>query len=64
MLFNIVFADLEEKMSRCQGAGLTIGKEKIWTITYADDGVLLAERLQELVEQFERYVERKGLKKM
>ena len=28
-------------MSRCQGAGLKIGREKVWTITYADDVALV-----------------------
>ena len=42
MLFNIVFADLEKRMRRCQEAGLMLGREKILLITYADDGALLA----------------------
>ena len=65
MLFNIVFADLEKRMRRCQEAGLMLGREKILLITYADDGALLAgsaEGLQEIVERFGRYVERKGLR--
>ena len=42
MLFNMVFADLERKMSRCQAAGLKIGREKMWIITYTDNGALVA----------------------
>ena len=64
-LFNVVFADLERKMSRCHVAGLKIGRGKVWTITYVDDGALVAgsqEGLQEIVEWFERYVEKKGLR--
>ena len=64
-LFNIVFADLERKMSRCQGTGLKIGRGKVWTITYADDGALVAgsqEGLQKIVEWFGRYVKKKGLR--
>ena len=49
-------------MSRCQGAGLKIGRGKVWTITYADDDELVAgsqEGLQEIVESFGRYVEKR-----
>ena len=40
-LFNIVFADLERKMSRWQGAQLKMGKEKVWTIANAGNGALV-----------------------
>ena len=52
-------------MRRCQEAGLTLGRENIWAITYTDDGTLLAASaagLQEIVERFKRYVEKKGLR--
>jgi len=34
--------DLEEGMEKGQAGGLVIGKEKFWTISYADDVVLMA----------------------
>ncbi|XP_039313601.1 uncharacterized protein LOC113005705 [Solenopsis invicta] len=44
--------------------GEVVGKEKIWTITYADDIVLLAERqaeLKEMMKRFRKYLEKKEL---
>lgn len=41
-LFNIYAMDLEEEMRKEQTGGITIGKEKFLTITYADDMVLLS----------------------
>lgn len=43
-LFNIYVADLEEEMERGQTGGVMVGRRKIWTLMYADDIVLLAER--------------------
>lgn len=53
--------DLEEEMRKEQTGG-TIGKEKFWTITYADDMVLLAkseEELKRMLKQFKRYLKKK-----
>jgi len=38
------YTDLEEKMEKGQIGGVVIGKEKLWTIMYADDIVLVGER--------------------
>jgi len=38
-LFNLYIMDLEEGMEKGQAGGLVIGKEKFWTISYADDVV-------------------------
>lgn len=41
-----------------------IGRTKIWTITYADDIVLLAskeEDLKRMMKRFKKYLERKEL---
>lgn len=60
-LFNIYVMDLEEEMRKEQ-TGVTIGKEKFWTITYADDMVLLAlseGELKGMIKRFKRYLERK-----
>lgn len=47
MLFNIYIMDLEEEMRKEQIEGVVIGKEKIWTISYAYEVVLLAENIWE-----------------
>jgi len=62
-LFNIYVLDLEEEMEKGQ-TGVVIGKEKFWTITYADDIVLLAKReidLKEMMKRFRRFLEKKCL---
>lgn len=41
MLFNLL-ADMEEEMARGGWGGVKIGKERIYTLTYADS-VLLSE---------------------
>lgn len=40
-LFNVYISDLKREIKKEQTGGVTIGKEKVWTITYADDIVLL-----------------------
>ena len=64
MLFNMYIMDLEEEMRKEQTGGIVVGREKCWTITYADDIVLLAENEQEMkgmLKRFKRYLERKNL---
>lgn len=63
-LFNIYVMDLEAEMRKEQTGGIVIGKEKIWSITYADDVVLIAKsekELKEMMRRFKKYIERKGL---
>lgn len=58
--------DLEEEMRKEQTGGIVIGKEKILSISYADDVVLLADREQDLkamIGRFKKYLERKGLER-
>lgn len=37
VLFNIYLRDLEEEMRKEQTGNVVIGREKLWTVTYADD---------------------------
>lgn len=51
-------------MKKEQTGGIVIGRTKIWTITYADDIVLLAskeEDLKRMMKRFKKYLERKEL---
>jgi len=64
ILFNIYMIDLEEEMEKGQAGGIIIGKEKFWSIIYANDVVLLAtreEELKEMLRRFKKFLERKGL---
>jgi len=63
-LFNIYLMDLKIEMRKEQTEGIVMGKEKIWSISYTDDIMLLAKNKQELkgmIKRFKKYTERKGL---
>lgn len=63
-LFNLAFADLERTMKKIQTGGVVIGKEKIWTVSYADDVVLLANNeggMKEMMERFGKFIRMRGL---
>jgi len=63
-LFNIYLMNVETEMRKKQTGGIVVEKEKIWSISYADDIVLLAKSEQELkrmIKRFRKYVERKRL---
>lgn len=64
MLFNILIADLEEEMRKKRWGGIKMGTEKISTLAYADDLVLLSEDEEEmtgLISGLEKYLDRKNL---
>lgn len=55
-------SDLEEEMAKGQTGGIVIGKEKCWTIMYADDVILLADReadMREMLKRFEKFTQKK-----
>ncbi|XP_046145769.1 uncharacterized protein LOC123989135 [Osmia bicornis bicornis] len=64
LLYNILTADMEEKMSKSGGGGIKMGGRKIYTLAYADDVVVLAEEeadMRALLERLERYLDEKRL---
>ncbi|XP_025993782.2 uncharacterized protein LOC113004505 [Solenopsis invicta] len=64
MLFNLVLADLEEEMGKVRWGGVVLGEERIYSLSYADDIVLLAEEegeMRSMIERLECYMDRKGL---
>ncbi|XP_051167789.1 uncharacterized protein LOC127285695 [Leptopilina boulardi] len=59
ILFNLLMADLEERMAKRGKGGVILGKGRIYTLAYADDVVLLADNesgMKLLLKEFERYV--------
>jgi len=55
--------DLEQEMKKEQTGGVIIGKEKFWSLTYADM-VLVArneEDLKGMLKRFRKYLSRKKL---
>jgi len=56
-------SDLEEEMAKDQTGEVVIGKEKCWSIMYAHNVILLANRkadIREMLEKFGRIIQRKG----
>ena len=63
-LFKLLIADLEEEMRKGRWGRVKLGEEKIYTLAYADDVVLMAEDeegMKGMMARLERYAERKGL---
>lgn len=63
-LFNLAFANLEEHISKEQEGGIVIGNRKIWTVSYADDVVLMASNkagLDKMSSRFRTYIGRRNL---
>lgn len=64
LLFKVAMADIEEEIGKIQEGGVVLGRRKIWSISYADDVVLLATNaggLKQMMRKFKRVMERKGL---
>lgn len=63
-LFTLYVADLEEVLRRAQDGGLVIGTKKFWSLTYADDVVLLArteQEMQQMLVTFKKYLEKREM---
>jgi len=63
-LFNIYLMDLEAELRKKQEGSMVVGKEKFWSITYADDIVLVAkseEELKSMIRRLKKYIDKKGL---
>lgn len=57
-LFNILTADLEEDLRKGGWGGVKLGENKVYSLTYADDVVILArdERsMKSMMARLERY---------
>ncbi|XP_043481252.1 uncharacterized protein LOC122510560 [Leptopilina heterotoma] len=64
ILFNMLIADLEERMSKRGKGGVILRNGRIYTLAYADDVVLMAENesgMKLLMKEFEKYVREKDL---
>lgn len=63
-LFTVFTADMEKVLRNGQAGGLVVGKEKFWSLAYADDVVLVAnkeEEMRDMIKRTERYLDRKKL---
>ena len=63
-LFAAYIGDMEEMFRKAQSGGVVVGKEKVWSLAYADDIVLVAKEangMKEMMKNLERYIRRKML---
>ncbi|XP_011160748.1 uncharacterized protein LOC105196488 [Solenopsis invicta] len=63
-LFNLVTADLKEELRKGLWGGVRLGGEKVYTLAFADDLVLLAEDeegMRAMMARLKRYMIKKGL---
>lgn len=61
MLFNLVLVDLEEEMERVKLGRVTLGEKRIFTLSYADNMVLIAEgkdEMRSIIKRLEGYMDR------
>lgn len=63
ILFNLVLADLGEELRKVKWGGTRIGEEKVYSLLYADDMVLIVEKeeMKSMLERLEGYRDKKGL---
>lgn len=64
LIFNVLLADMEEEMEKVKWGGDELGERKVYTLTYVDDMVMMAESEREMRSMLERlkdYLKRKGL---
>lgn len=54
ILFTLLIADMEEEMRKGHIGGIGIGKERIWTLAYADDLIIIAKSEEEMKEMLKR----------
>jgi hypothetical protein len=63
-LFAAFIGDIEEMFRKGQAGGVVEGKEKVWSLAYADDLVVLAREekgMKEMLGSMEKYMRRKKL---
>lgn len=53
LLFNLYIADIDRELKRRGIGGIAIGKERIWTLSYADDIVVLAKNREALLDMMD-----------
>lgn len=62
LLFNILLANLEEKIGRVKWGGVRLGDGRVYTL--ADDMILIAEKedeMRSMMDRLEGYLEKKRL---
>lgn len=64
-LFNVYTADFDREMEKRGIGGVSLGKDRIWVLAYADDLILLAKNrtaLTDMLSTLGRFLQNGGLK--
>ena len=64
LLFDLYIADIDKYMSKRGIGGIKLGNDRIWSLAYADDMVLLAKNrvgLMDMMDTLRRFLKEKGL---
>jgi hypothetical protein len=64
LLFTIYVADVDEMLKKAQAGGVVVGREKVWSLAFADDMVIVAKserEMKEMMRNLEKYVRKKKL---
>jgi hypothetical protein len=64
LLFTIYVADVDEMLRKAQAGGVVVGREKVWSLAFADDMVIVAKserEMKEMMRNLEKYVRKKKL---
>ncbi|XP_068912463.1 golgin subfamily A member 6-like protein 6 [Tenebrio molitor] len=64
LLFTIYVADVDEMLRKAQAGGVVVGREKVWSLAFADDMVIVAKserKMKEMMRNLEKYVRKKKL---
>lgn len=63
LLFSVLIVNLEKEMGRVKWGEVKLKKGKVYTLSYADDLVLIAKKdeMRSIIDRLERYVERNRL---
>lgn len=52
-LFNLYIADLDAELVKRGIGGIAVGKERVWSLAYADDMVLVAKNREVLLDMMD-----------
>ncbi|KAJ3632437.1 hypothetical protein MTP99_009448 [Tenebrio molitor] len=62
--FTIYLADVDEMLRKAQARGVVVGREKVWSLAFADDMVIVAKserEMKEMMRNLGKYVRKKKL---
>jgi hypothetical protein len=62
LLFTIHVEDVDEMLTKARGGGVVVGREKVWSLAFANDMVIVAKserKMKEMMRSLGKYVKKK-----